>query len=160
MRHRVFGNRLSRPANQRKALAKSLLTSLFTHGRIKTTLAKAKAISGEADKVVNNLKGQTIAERREVAKIFPDNLAKELFRTAKERFSGRGSGYTRIIRLGERFSDTADLVYLEFVEAGTPAEQVQVQEQLQGKTTTKTEAKKEAKAAGRGAKGKGKPKTK
>ncbi len=117
MRHKVFGNQLGRNMKQARALYRSLVFELLDHGKIETTLAKAKSVTGLIDHVLNFAKKNTISAKREVVKIMGDDkLSKKLFSEVAPKFSNRNSGYTRIIRLGQRFSDTTEKVILELVE--------------------------------------------
>ncbi len=117
MRHRLKGNQLGRPTNQAKALYKSLITELLEHGRIETTLAKAKAVVGLVDKLINSAKKNTVSARREVAKTLTNKpIIDKLFVEIAPGYPNRSSGYTRVMRLSRRFSDTAEMVLLELVE--------------------------------------------
>ncbi len=116
MRHQVAGNPLSRPANQRQALYKSLIRNLFTSGRMVTSKAKAKAVAGEADKLINLLKEQSLNGRREAEKLLSYEMVENLSKNIPARFASRNSGYTRIVNLGQRLSDTTRMVYMELIE--------------------------------------------
>ncbi|OGN03739.1 MAG: 50S ribosomal protein L17 [Candidatus Yanofskybacteria bacterium RIFCSPHIGHO2_01_FULL_43_42] len=98
----------------REALYKSLATALIDHGKIKTTLAKAKSLSSFADKLVTTAKKQDLAARRELSKTFHPKIVKKLIDEIAPRFSERKGGYTRIIRLGQRKSDAAQMSLIEF----------------------------------------------
>lgn len=115
MRHKVFGNQLGRPTNQAKALYHNLVTEVLKRGRIKTTRAKAKAIQGEVDKMINWAKKGTLNTRRLMLK----NLGTDsFFDKFAQSYPDRKSGYSRIIRLGPRFSDAAEMVIIELLEEG------------------------------------------
>jgi len=119
MRHRVAGRRLGRSKDHRRAMFRTLLTELFRHERIRTTEAKAKAIKPQADRIVTLAKRGDLSARRQVSAILTDEeVAKELFRDGAfaRRFAGREGGYTRILRLGRRLGDGAEMVFLELVE--------------------------------------------
>lgn len=117
MKHGVSGKKLSRTTNERKALFRSLLIALFLHGEIKTTEAKAKAVAPQAEKLVTLAKKSTVAARRQMAKVLPKRqLVNLLFDKVAPRFKGRSSGFTRIINLGRRIGDGAEMVKLELVE--------------------------------------------
>ena len=114
MRKNVFGRKFKRDANERKALFKSLISALILNGSIKTTLEKAKAIKGDVDKIVNKAKKggkealyllQTSLNKNEIKKII--DIA--------PMFSDRNSGYTKMAKLGRRFSDNAAMVQMEWV---------------------------------------------
>ncbi len=119
MRKNVFGRKFKRDINERKALFKSLLSSLVLYGRIKTTEAKAKAIKGEIDSLVTKAKkgGNNIANLLQVY-LIPQAIEKLMTEVAP-RFQARTSGYTRMIRLGRRLADNAPLVQIEWVEMDT-----------------------------------------
>ena len=126
MRHRVAGRRLGRDSAQRKALFRNLMTELFRHESIKTTRAKAKAVRGDAEKLVTIAKRgavkrdaeqSDVRERRQVAAVLTDpTVTKKLFAEIAERFKEREGGYTRILRLGKRHGDAAEMVVLELVD--------------------------------------------
>jgi len=119
MRHGVAGRHLGRSKDQREALFRILLTELFRHERIRTTEAKAKAIQADADKIVTLCKRGDLAARRRVSAILTDEeVAKKLFRDGAfaERYALRDGGYTRILRLGQRPGDAAEMVFLELVD--------------------------------------------
>ncbi|MFH1084810.1 MAG: 50S ribosomal protein L17 [Chloroflexota bacterium] len=122
----MSGRCLSRPSDQRRALFRILMTELFRHGRIKTTEAKALAIRSNAEKLVTVAKRgrakrnaeQTDAfERRLVARVLTDpQVTKHLFDDTVQRFMERPGGYTRILKLGKRVGDGAEMVLLELVD--------------------------------------------
>lgn len=117
MRHRVAGKKLSRNRNQRKALFKNLINSLILHGQIRTTEAKAKAIRRLVDKLINKGKQQTLHSQRLIAAFLQNKKA--MFKITNELgplFKKRTSGFTRMIRLGQRRGDGAPIVRLELVE--------------------------------------------
>ena len=117
MRHHVAGRRLSRSTDQRRALRKNLITQLFKHDRIKTTEAKAKAVRGDAEKLVTLAKRGDLHGRRLAASRLNDSeVVKKLFDELATRFADRAGGYTRILRLGPRLGDGAVMVLLELVE--------------------------------------------
>jgi large subunit ribosomal protein L17 len=122
MRHSYYGRNLSRPVNKRLELFKSLLNETFRVGKIETTLTKAKAVSGEIDKLISMAKKQTVAARANLEKTLTPDVSKKLFREVKEKlFAGRNSGYSRIIRLGRRFSDDTEMVELSLIKDIKPA---------------------------------------
>jgi large subunit ribosomal protein L17 len=109
MRHRVRGRKLGRTTAHRKALFRNQLTALFTHDRIVTTLPKAKELRPLAERMVTLAGTGTLPARRKVLTMVPD---KEVV----SRFSDRPGGYTRIMRLGRRRGDGAELAIIEFVD--------------------------------------------
>jgi large subunit ribosomal protein L17 len=126
MRHQVAGYKLNRTPSGRIALRRNLIKQFFIHERIRTTEAKAAAIRGEAEKMVTiarNVKDADDAEkvtaRRLIAARLGNNsndVIKKLFDEIAPRFAERSGGYTRILKLGPRFGDKAEMVLLEFVE--------------------------------------------
>jgi len=118
MRHRVFGRRLDRDANHRKALFRNLVVGLIQHSRIRTTEAKAKAVRGLMDKLISKAKQGTLHARRTLSSFLHDpSIVNQLVDGIAPTLADRTSGYTRIIRLGERRGDDSPLVKLEFVNA-------------------------------------------
>lgn len=111
MKHRYFGNHLGRNTKQARALYRSLVVSILDRGRIETTLAKAKSVQGMIDKVINLAKKNTVAAKRLIAKELGTDISLD-----PKQFAARNSGYTRVLRLGQRFSDTTERVLLELVD--------------------------------------------
>lgn len=141
MKHGIFGNQLHRRTNAAKALYRSLIGEVLDHGRIETTLARAKAVQGEIDHVVNWAKEGTVNSRRQIVK----TLGRDVKLTRD--FSDRKSGYTRIIRLGQRAADTAEMVILELVEGKEVKVEPEVKKVETKETTAETKpVKKEVKA--------------
>lgn len=117
MRHRVAGKKLSRTTNERKALFRALLVALFSRGAIKTTKAKAKTLVPQAEKLITLGKKGTLAARRRAHRFLPKKqLVNLLFDEIAAKFKDRKSGFTRIINLGRRLGDGAEMVRLELVE--------------------------------------------
>ncbi len=125
MRHRVAGRKLGRSSGQRTALRRSLITEFFRHERIRTTRAKADAIRGAAERLITTAKrGNAAGELKAVharrlaaARLNDPEVVKKLFDEIAPRYTDRPGGYTRIIRLGPRPGDAAEMVLLELVEA-------------------------------------------
>lgn len=116
MRKNIFGRRLKRDKNERKALFKNLMSSLVLEERIKTTEAKAKSIKGEVDKLVTTAKKDSrLAKKLLGGKLTAEALEK-LINNIVPRFTKRQSGYARTVRLGKRFGDDASMVLIEWVE--------------------------------------------
>jgi large subunit ribosomal protein L17 len=124
MRHQVAGYRLGRSKAARIALRRNLIKQFFTHERIQTTRAKAAAIRGEAERLItiarNSAEGsdaEKVHAQRMVASRLGDNrLNKRLFEEIAPRFASRPGGYTRMLKLGPRMGDSAEMVILELVE--------------------------------------------
>lgn len=116
MRKNVFGRRFKRDANARKALFKGLMSSLVLDEKIKTTEAKAKSIKADIEKLVTKAKKREEEARRFLlSKLTPEAADKVIERIAPQ-FAERPGGYTRIVRLGNRATDSASMVVMEWVE--------------------------------------------
>jgi len=124
MRHSVAGYRLGRTKGARIALRRNLIKQFFTHERIQTTKAKAASIRGEAERMItiarNSANGDDAAKvnaRRLIASRLGDNqMVKRLFDDIAPRFAKRDGGYTRVMKLGPRMGDSAEMVLLDLVE--------------------------------------------
>lgn len=117
MRHRKSGKKLNRRTSQRKALFRSLISSLFLKEEIKTTLSKAKAIKGLVDRLVSKAKKGSLHNQRLIHAFLQNKRAtKKLVKDIAPRFEKRVSGFSRIIRLGSRRGDAAEMVKIELVE--------------------------------------------
>jgi large subunit ribosomal protein L17 len=116
MRHRVKGKKLRRDTAHRRALLRNLVTSFLEKERIRTSLAKAKAARPLAEKMITLAKRNTLnARRRAIRFIFREAVVKKLFSELGPRFSERPGGYTRIVKIGPRRGDGADMALLELV---------------------------------------------
>lgn len=117
MRHRVHGRKLGRTSAHRKAMFRNQLTALFTHERITTTIAKAKELRPMAEKMVTLARTGTLANRRRILTMVPDKkVVRHLFDDIAPRFVDRDGGYTRILRIGPRHGDNAEMAIIEFVD--------------------------------------------
>jgi large subunit ribosomal protein L17 len=116
MRHARSGKKLGRDSAHRKALYSNLAGALITHGRIETTEAKAKAVKPFAEKMITLGKRDNLHARRQVqAYVLREAIAKKVFDTIAPRFADRNGGYSRIIKLGNRQGDGADLAIIELL---------------------------------------------
>ena len=117
MRHKVAGRLFSRTANQRKALLRGWVSSLFEHQRIETTVAKAKAIKGIAEKLVTFGKRGDLHSKRMVMSYIPNRtVMSKLFSEIAPRFADRNGGYLRIIQTRQRVNDRAPMAIIEFID--------------------------------------------
>jgi len=117
MRHARSGKKLGRDSAHRKALYSNLAGALIEHGRIKTTEAKAKAVKPIAEKMITlGRRGDIAARRQAVAYLRSKDVVHKLFAEVAPRFADRPGGYSRIVKLGPRAGDAADMVYLELVD--------------------------------------------
>ncbi len=114
MRHGRRVHQLGKPADQRRALLRSLTTELIRHGRIKTTKARAKAVRSEVEKMITLAKDGSLAARRQaIGYIYDKQLVHALFEGADERYGSRQGGYTRIVRTVKRRGDSAEMAIIE-----------------------------------------------
>jgi large subunit ribosomal protein L17 len=117
MRHQKSGRKLGRDSAHRKALYANLAASLFEHGRIKTTLAKAKEVRPVAEELITlGKRGDLAAHRQAVAFLRSKPVVHHLFAEIAPRFADRPGGYTRIVKIGPRQGDAAEMAYLELVD--------------------------------------------
>lgn len=120
MRHRKEHKGFSRPADQRMAMLKNIVASLFLHERIETTYAKAKEAKRIAEKLITIAKEDTIHSRRLVRRMIPNPLQRQvvnkIFNEIAPRYRDRNGGYTRIIKTGIRRGDGAQMAVLMLVE--------------------------------------------
>ena len=116
MRHRCKVPQLGLPADQRKALLRSLATQIIRHGQITTTKTRAKAVRKEVDRMITLAKdGSLAARRRALGYLYDKELVSELFKAVGDRYSDRQGGYTRIIRTKRRRGDNAEMAIIELV---------------------------------------------
>ena len=116
MRHRVHGRKLGRTPPHRRALLRNLCTSLLEHERIKTTVEKAKEVRPLAEKMITLGKKETLHARRQAAGfLLKAAVVKKLFDTIAARYADRPGGYTRILKLGPRSGDGAELAIIELI---------------------------------------------
>ena len=118
MRHSVSGRKLGRTTAHRKAMFRNQLAALVREERIKTTLPKAKELRPLAEKMITRSREDSVHARRQVRKWLVDrDLIKKLFEEISPRFKDRPGGYLRIIKLGPRLGDAAEMALLEFVDS-------------------------------------------
>jgi large subunit ribosomal protein L17 len=117
MKHRRGFNPLERMAAHRKALHRNMVTSLFRYERIRTTKAKALEVRRSAEKLITRAKVDSVHNRRIVSsRLFDEGIVAKLFVDIAPRMKERPGGYTRILKLGERPGDAAEIVILELVD--------------------------------------------
>src|SRR6058998_2065825 len=143
MRHQKKTIKLGRTAEHRKALLANQVCSLIQHQRIKTTLAKAKALRPLAEKMVTlGKKGSIHARRTALATLRQKNAVKKLFDDIAPRSTERNGGYTRVVKLGQRKSDSASMAFIEWVDMAEVVEKKAKRKETQPKPR-ETEAKRE-----------------
>ncbi|TML40258.1 MAG: 50S ribosomal protein L17 [Actinobacteria bacterium] len=117
MRHQRAGRKLGRDSAHRKALYANLTASLIEHGRIKTTVAKAKEVRPVAEEMITlGRRGDVPARRQALKFLRSQDVVHKLFSEVGPRFSDRPGGYSRIVKLGPRQGDAAEMAYLELVD--------------------------------------------
>src|SRR5216110_3173493 len=117
MRHQRAGRKLGRHSAHRKALYANLTASLIEHGRIKTTVAKAKEVRPVAEEMITlGRRGDVPARRQALKYLRSQDVVHKLFSEVGPRFVDRPGGYSRIVRIGPRLGDAAEMVYLELVD--------------------------------------------
>ena len=134
MRHRNAHRKLSRNTSHRRALLRNLVTDFLEHGRLMTTLPKAKEVRPLAEKMITLGKRDNLHARRQVqAYLLRDAIAKKVFDTIAPRFADRKGGYSRIIKLGNRKGDGADLAIIELIGSELQAKKAERAEKAKEK---------------------------
>lgn len=148
MRHNVSGRKLNRTEAHRKMLYRNLVTSLFKHERIQTTVPKAKEARSVAEKLITFAKQGDLHSRRMAArKITEPEVLSKLFQEIAPRFADRQGGYTRILRIGPRKGDNAELVILELVDSTARPKVKDTLKRKRARKVLQSEERAEAKAA-------------
>jgi len=140
MRHQKNTVKLGRKEGHRKSMLANLACSLIEHSRIKTTLAKAKAVKPMAEKMITLGKKKTLhARRTALAVLRQADIVKILFDDVAPRSADRKGGYTRIIKLGQRKSDASEMCFIEWTDAPVPVETAVPEPKPAKKKAAKTE---------------------
>ncbi|HET9554465.1 MAG TPA: 50S ribosomal protein L17 [Anaeromyxobacteraceae bacterium] len=148
MKHRIAGRRLDRTTEHRTAMFRNMVTSLLRHEKIVTTTPKAKELKRIADKVITAAKRGTPHARRLVNRDVRDvEVLVKLFGPIAERFKSRPGGYTRIVRVGRRAGDNAEMAVIELVERGSAAAEGEDETAAKAEKAPKAKTKKAEKAA-------------
>ncbi len=135
MRHRHSGRKLNRTTSHRKALFSNMSVSLLKHEQIITTLPKAKELRSSVDKLITlGKKGDLNAKKLAYSKLKNQEIVNKLFDTLSKRYSDRNGGYTRVLKAGFRYGDSAPMAVIELVDRD---------ENARGAGEIKTEVKKE-----------------
>lgn len=143
MNHRNGFNPLSRTSAHQRAMSRNMVTSLLRFERITTTKAKAKEVRKDAEKMITRAKVDSVHNRRIAAKFIQDEkILNKLFTEIGPRMKDRNGGYTRILKIGFRQGDAADMVILELVDYKLPSED----DEPKAKKTEKSDAGKKAPA--------------
>jgi large subunit ribosomal protein L17 len=153
MKHKRGFNPLERASAHRKALRRSMVTSLFRYERIRTTKAKALEIRRSAEKLITRAKVDSVHNRRIVSsRLYDEGIVAKLFTDIAQRMKERPGGYTRIIKLGGRLGDAAEVVILELVDYKLNTEEESGKKTKAAKTDKKSVRKGAAPDSGKGKK--------
>ena len=145
MNHRNGFNPLSRTTAHRRAMSRNMVTSLFRYERITTTKSKALEVRKSAEKLITRAKEDTVHNRREAAKFISDEkILNKLFTEIGPRMKERNGGYTRVLKLGFRQGDAADVVILELVDYKLESEDQKAEKKAAKKAPAKEEKPKKA----------------
>ena len=148
MNHRNGFNPLSRTTAHRRAMSRNMVTSLFRYERITTTKSKALEVRKSAEKLITRAKVDSVHNRREVAKFIQDEkILNKLFTEIGPRMKERNGGYTRVLKLGFRQGDAADVVILELVDYKLDKEAKETKEEKKAKKAADSDASKAKKSA-------------
>ena len=148
MRHRKSFKKLSRTREHRRALLRNLVTSLFIHERIETTVVKAKESRRLGERMITFAKRGDLAARRHVARfVHGDDVVKKLFETVAPWYADRNGGYTRIVRVGRRLGDAGETALLELVKS--PELKERLRHEAEERIKAEKAAAKETKGAGK-----------
>jgi large subunit ribosomal protein L17 len=116
MRHRRANRKLGKAADQRRAMLRSIVRSLFLHGRVEVTLPRAKEARRLAERMISISKKNNLSARRKAESFFGENkIVTRMFKTFPERFVGRAGGFTRVVKAGFRKGDAAPMAVLELI---------------------------------------------
>jgi len=145
MRHRKRSTKLGRTSSHREAMISNMITSLFRHERIKTTVQKAKEARRFAEKAITFAKKNTLHSRRlAFDQMRDEEVVNKLFAVLGPRFADRNGGYTRIIRLGHREGDGAEMAFLELVDRIAPSPEKEERKKRKKKAAKEGEVGEEA----------------
>ena len=147
MRHGIGYRKLNKTSEHRKALFKNMLNSLIKYEQIITTLPKAKELKPQIDKVITIGKKNILSNKKRLfSKLQDKNSVTKVFNELSERYKERNGGYTRIIKKGFRYGDSAPMAIIEFVDRDLEAKRVDKKKKDISKEAPKVEEKKEATA--------------
>ena len=147
MRHGMANKKLNRTSEHRKALLKNMLNSLIKYEQIKTTLPKAKFLKPQADKIITLGKKDSLQNTKSLISQLQDiKSANKVRKTLSKRYEKRSGGYTRIIKAGFRYGDSAPMAIIEFVDRDVEAKKVDKKKKDPKKEADKKEEKKQVTA--------------
>ena len=140
MKHNIKNKKLNKTSSHRKAMFMNLSNALIKHEQITTTLAKAKELRRFVEKIVTlGKKGDLISRRKTISTLQDNKMTQKVFNILSDRYKNRSGGYTRIIKLGNRFGDNAPTAVIEFVDRDENAKGIDSGPILEKKSTEEVE---------------------
>ena len=140
MKHNIKNKKLNKTSSHRKAMFMNMSNALIKHEQITTTLAKAKELRRFVEKIVTlGKKGDLLSRRKAVSILQDQKMSKKVFDVLAERYKARAGGYTRIIKLGNRYGDNAPTAVIEFVERDEAAKGLDSGPVIEKKSTEEVE---------------------
>ena len=140
MKHNIKNKKLNKTSSHRKAMFMNMSNSLIKHEQITTTLAKAKELRRFVEKIITlGKKGDLISRRKTVSILQDQKMSKKVFEILADRYKNRSGGYTRIIKLGNRFGDNAPTAVIEFVDRDEAAKGLDSGPVIEKKSTEEVE---------------------
>ena len=140
MRHNIKNKKLNKTSSHRKAMFMNMSNALIKHEQITTTLAKAKELRRFVEKIITlGKKGDLISRRKTISTLQDNKMSKKIFDVLAERYKNRSGGYTRIIKLGNRFGDNAPTAVIEFVDRDENAKGLDSGPVIEKKSTEEVE---------------------
>jgi len=140
MKHNIKNKKLNKTSSHRKAMFMNMSNALIKHEQIKTTLAKAKELRRFVEKIVTlGKKGDLLSRRKAVSILQDQKMSKKVFDVLAERYKTRAGGYTRIIKLGNRYGDNAPTAVIEFVDKDDSAKGLDSGPVIEKKSTEEVE---------------------
>ena len=140
MKHNIKNKKLNKTSSHRKAMFMNMSNALIKHEQITTTLAKAKELKRFVEKIVTlGKKGDLISRRKTISTLQDNNMTRKVFDILADRYKDRSGGYTRIIKLGNRFGDNAPTAVIEFVDRDENAKGLDSGPVIEKKSTEEVE---------------------
>ena len=140
MKHNIKNKKLNKTSSHRKAMFMNMSNALIKHEQITTTLAKAKELRRFVEKIVTlGKKGDLLSRRKSISVLQDKNMSKKVFEVLADRYKTRSGGYTRIIKLGNRFGDNAPTAVIEFVDRDENAKGIDSGPIIEKKSTEEVE---------------------
>ena len=140
MKHNIKNKKLNKTTSHRKAMFMNMSNALIKHEQITTTLAKAKELRKFIEKIITlGKKGDLLSRRKSISVLQDKNMSKKVFEVLADRYKTRSGGYTRIIKLGNRFGDNAPTAVIEFVDRDENAKGIDSGPIIEKKSTEEVE---------------------